>query len=136
MKPNHSQKKATQGFRKLLSALTRVRIKSTVDKEKAAKHLGLDTTNTIGTMMYRGQGGMDAWIILLSHLYNIKPEQLPGLFDKIKELFQSKRKLSKGEALWAKLGETLTEDEKFFWCGLAQGVQASKPPFIIKQKKK
>lgn len=125
----------TKEFREMLQNIARAQFPDKKSKALAEKHTGI-SRSSIDNMLYSGEGGLDAWVALLSYAYKIKPKQLTSVFVEIKELFRRKRKLSQSEILWSKLDDQLSEDEKFFWHQAITTVSGIKSDFNIKKKRK
>lgn len=121
-----------QEFRNLLQALGRDKLSNKESKLRANKATDIKE-GAMDSMLYRKAGGLDAWVTLLTYLYDIKTSQLSEMFLEIKEFLRKKRKLPKAQLLWADMGDKLSDDRKHFWCDI---IKAIEPSYEIKRKKR
>lgn len=135
MKKKKPLQQATKNLRHFLKSLAREKLTSKEDREKAAKYFDF-SESTINGMVYRGEGSMDAWVTMVCYLYKIKTGELDDFFQEVKSLFRKRRKLSSAEIVWGNTEGKLSEDKKFFWCGVIQAVEEFKPSFTIRKNKK
>lgn len=101
------------GFRKMFQELGKGELSDLPSRLKAEKATGI-AEKSIQGMIYRGSGGMDAWITLLAYCFNLKPEDPNSVFVAIKDFFRKRRKLKPEEVAWYQLGEKLSPEKKQF----------------------
>lgn len=126
---------AMKDIRKNFMTYVRPHLDSKAKKEAAKEATGLELS-TIDGMLYYGSGGIEAWQKVLCFVFNISDRQLESFLDDLKENLKKRSKPTPGQALWAQVGENLTEDEKIFFAELAKAHKQLKPNFEVKQKKK
>ncbi len=94
------------------------------------------SASALEAMLYRGSGGMDAWVELFGALTEMNPEQLDLALTEIQDTLKKKRKLSKGDAAWIKRGDSLPEDKKLFWTDLIAVMEELEGgPYTIQRRK-
>jgi hypothetical protein len=132
----------SQTFREFLRtlALSMINAKfkdSSMAEAKKDLLKGLDiSASALEAMLYRGSGGMDAWVELFGALTEMNPEQLDLALTEIQDTLKKKRKLSKGDAAWIKRGESLPEDKKLFWTDLIAVMEELEDgPYTIQRRK-
>lgn len=86
-------------------------------KQEVLKELDL-SPSALESMLYRGLGGMDAWVQLFYVLSEMNPQQFEMSLAEISEIMRKKRKMSRGDLAWIQRGESLSDDKKLFWSDL------------------
>ncbi len=118
-------------FRQVLQELVRGKLEG-VGRE--AVYLGTSIQKSaLDAMVYRGEGGLDAWVELCLFLFGIEQEGLPRFVEQFRQFFLSNVQMSHGEKLWTQTGVRLSEDKRHFWSGIVNFVEEVRPPFQIKQ---
>lgn len=133
-KGKKGQPEQVRVFRKLLQDLAKLRLEDTDAREGVLKETSI-TKSSLGAMVYRGEGGLDAWLELLTYLYDLKPQQIIALISDLKTHLKKHQKLSAGQLLFYQLCDDLSEDKRHFWAGLINAAEELEPPFSIKRMK-
>lgn len=133
-------------FRKLLQEVARAKMLEMSSRLKTGKISGAVrdevvantpiTSSSLEGMVYRGEGGLDAWVILYVYLYKLNPKQFMTMLVEIKEVFKSKRKITAGEARWSQLSDQLTEDKRLFWSDIIDVIENAPTEYTITRKTK
>jgi hypothetical protein len=124
-----------EAWRRFLSELLRARIKTKNDRESLARAMNV-SIHQVATMLYRAEGGFDAWASALSIAYGLKVKDVNGLFVLLKQAFKQTAPLSKSDEVWTKLDELVDENEKYYWVTMLQGLITADREFHAKQGKK
>lgn len=108
-------------WRKFLKELLNARIRTKKDREELARKMGV-SIHYINSMLYRQEGGIDAWASALSITYDLKAKDIGNLFLLLKSSIQKAVPLSKADEVWQKLDDILDENEKFYWISLLRAL--------------
>lgn len=142
MSPKKKPRDLSQTFREFLRTLALSMITAKfrdLSMAEAKKELlkSLDISpSALEAMLYRGSGGMDAWVDLFGVLTGMDPEQFDMALTELQDTLKRKRKLAKGEIAWIKRGESLSDDKKLFWTdliGMMEDIEGG--PYTIQRKK-
>ena len=129
------QSSESKDIRKVFMTYVRPHLDTKAKKEAAKKATGIEL-GTLDGMIYYGSGGIEAWQKLLTFVFNISDRQLEVFLGDLKDSLRKRTKVTPGQALWAQVGDDLTEDEKIFFAELARDHKQLKPTFEVKIKKK
>lgn len=117
-----------QAWRKFLKELLNAKIRTKKDREDLAQKMGV-STHYINSMLYRQEGGIDAWASALSIAYDIKAKDIGNVFMLLKTSLRKAVPISKADELWVKLDELVDENEKFYWISLLHALIISDRDF-------
>lgn len=105
-------KRATP-VREALRDFVKERLTTADDRTKLAEYMGT-SIHYVNSMLYRGEGGLDAWISALLFCLDAKPEDLIGLFQR-KAIAKIERAPNEAEKIWQSLDKLLRPREKLWW---------------------
>ena len=117
-----------QAWRKFLKELLNAKVRTKKDREDLAHKMGV-STHYINSMLYRQEGGIDAWASALSMAYDIKVKDIENTFALLKTSLRKTVAISKADELWNKLDEFVDENEKFYWISLLHALVTSDREF-------
>jgi hypothetical protein len=126
-------KDTAREFRETLKSLAHTHLSTNDEIQRASSATGIKP-NALKSMIYRGEGGLDTWMSLLIYIYDLTPQQISSALLEIKKVLKSKKKMTKGETLWSKVGEELNEDKLHFWTGIIEFIEKARPGYSIKKR--
>ena len=106
-----------QAWREFLKELLNAKIRTKKDREALAEKMGV-SIHYVNSMLYRQEGGIDAWASALSIAYDIKAKDIGSLFALLKTSLRKAAPVSRADELWQQLDELVDENEKFYWLSL------------------
>jgi hypothetical protein len=108
-------------WRLFLRDILRSRVRTREAREQIAKRMGT-STHYVNSMLYRLDGGLDAWATALSVAFDLKPKDLKDFFMLLRTLFRQVSPISEADKVWARLDEDLNENDKHYWITLLQAL--------------
>lgn len=124
-----------KSVRRFLQDLAKAKLETEGTKDLVIKDTSI-SKSSLEAMVYRGEGGLDAWTELLFCLYGISPHQIASLLAEMKNQLRKNKKLSEGQILFSEICDELSEDKRHFWSGIITAAEELKPPFAIKRTTK
>jgi hypothetical protein len=113
-KTQQTNEEYAHAWRSFLKGLLRAKVPTKKQKEELARKMNV-SVHYVNTMMYRGEGGMDAWTAALSLAYNL---DLPRFFDIVQSALNKSGTETKSDLVWQQLDKIVNENEKFYWISL------------------
>lgn len=110
-----------EAWRKFLKELLNAKVRTKKDRDDLAQKMGV-SSHYINSMLYRQEGGIDAWASALSIAYDIKVKDIGSIFTLLKTSVRKAAPLSMADELWNRLDELVDENEKFYWISLLHGL--------------
>lgn len=126
-KRKKTQPEYVKAVRRFLQDLAKAQLEVDGARESVLKKTTI-TKSSLEAMLYRGEGGLDAWVELLTHLYNISPQQIIGILAESKNTLRKSQKLTAGQVLFSELSDQLSEDKRHFWGSVIQTAEDFKSP--------
>ena len=117
-----------QEWRLFLRDVLRSRIRNREAREQLAKKMGT-SIHYVNSMLYRLDGGLDAWATALSVAFDLKPKDLKDFFIILKTHFRQNSPISEADKTWARLDEYLNENEKHYWISLLEALVVADKEF-------
>lgn len=87
-------------------------------KEELAKYIGVSFSSVEG-MIYRQQGGTDAWINAILFIFDLDPKKVQGGIADLRAIVTKKNPLKESDRAWHKdIDSLFTEEEKLYWLAM------------------
>src|SRR5262245_9945577 len=106
-----------ESWRQFLKELLKAQVRTRKEREDLAEAMGI-SIHYLNSMLYRQEGGIDAWASALSIAYDLKPKDIGAFFAVLKTSLRKTTPLSKADEVWQQLGEMMSESEKHYWVSL------------------
>jgi hypothetical protein len=105
--------KQASPIREALREFVKTHVSTLDDRKQLANYMGT-SVHYVHSMLYRGEGGLDAWINALLFCLRISPDGLISLW---KERGREEPKLTSTEAdrIWFGLDKKLKASQKLWW---------------------
>lgn len=132
-KKKKNQPEHVKAVRRFLQDLAKSQLEAEGARESVFKKTSI-TKSSLEAMIYRGEGGLDAWVELLTHLYHVSPTQIIAMLAESKSTLKKSQKLSEGQILFSDLSDQLSEDKRHFWTSVIETAEGLKAPQSSKKK--
>ncbi len=122
-------------FRDFLRRTVYPYLNTIVKKRDASRETGI-SEGALDLMLYRGKGGLDAWIKLICFVYGMDSQQLISKLVEIRCMIRKKNKSTPGQIKFLKIMDLLTEDKIVFYSSVIEAVENIKRSLYLKKEKK
>lgn len=99
----------------------RSKIRTREAREQLAKKMGT-SIHYVNSMLYRLDGGLDAWATAVSVSFELKPKDLKEFFVLLKTILRKNAPISEADKIWSRLDEYLNENEKHYWITMLEAL--------------
>jgi len=110
---NELMAKRAEPVRDALRDFVKAKLKTLDERKQLAKYMGT-SIHYINSMLYRGEGGLDAWISAISFCLNLDPKEL-ATFLRERSPRNSTPQKSPSDRLWHDLDKILKPKQKLWW---------------------
>ena len=118
----------SKAWRQFLCELLSAKVRTKQDREDLAAQMGI-SIHYLSSMLYRQEGGIDAWASALSIAYDLKAKDIEDFFSIFKATLKKTVPLSKADHVWQRLDGLVDENEKFYWISMLHALVVADKDF-------